>query len=489
MLGEAAIYLKQKGLLCDRKGERPHVTPNTQEAPLMRLSVASLRRVVKGDLRIEFVRQDLTSYGGLELLRRYVRRIGLSARLQAACAQVSGDYGGGRLSLLILSLFYVGARRLEQLRYLGGDPLITRFCGLARMPSARTVVNWLKQFTQTTLAPLVQLNQDLVLEAITRLKLPRLTIDVDGTVVRTGATVAWAFRGFNPHHRKDPSYYPLLAHLAQTGHILRLKNRPGNVHDSKQAVAFLRELIDDLRTRFGRRLPLEFRMDAAFCQPAVFRLLTARDCRYAIKVGYWHWLPLKQLAADRQRWLPVVPNVTGFFHDLDIPQWQLRLRVMIYRKHVRHESPKNFQLDLFTPDDGHFEYAAVATNLALDLPALYAFICGRGAQEKTIAELKGEFALDVVPTNHYGANSAWQQLSILAYNVARSFQLDTLPLAKPRSRKRTYAYVLRSIRTLRFLFIARAGRLTRIGGRNVLRLSHNPATKQLYDKLADALAA
>jgi DDE family transposase len=455
----------------------------------MRLSVASLRRVVKGDLQIEFVEQELTSYGGLELLRRYVRRIKLPTQLRAACAAGGGDYGGARLSLLILSLLYVGARRLEQLRYLGGDPLITRFCGLARVPSARTVVNWLKQFTQTTLAPLIALNQHLVLETITRLKLPRLTIDVDGTVVRTGATVAWAFRGFNPHHRKDLSYYPLLAHLAQTGHILRLKNRPGNVHDSKQAVAFLRELIDDLRTRLGRRVPLEFRMDAAFCQPEIFRLLTARGCIYAIKVGYWHWLPLKQLAAERQRWLPVAPNVTGFFHDLDIPQWQLRLRVMIYRTHVRHESPKNFQLDLFTPDDGHFEYAAVATNLPLELPALYAFICGRGAQEKTLAELKGEFALDVVPTNHYGANSAWQQLSILAHNVARSFQLDTVAVAKPRSRKRTYAYVLRSIRTLRFLFIARAGRLTRINGRNVLRLAHNPATKALYDQLADALVA
>ena len=45
--------------------------------------------------------------------------------------------------------------------------------------------------------------------------------------------------------------------------------------------------------------------------------------------------------------------------------------------------------------------------MALSLPALYAFIGGRGAQEKTIAELKGEFALDVVPTKHYGANSAW----------------------------------------------------------------------------------
>ena len=47
------------------------------------------------------------------------------------------------------------------------------------------------------------------------------------------------------------------------------------------------------------------------------------------------------------------------------------------------------------------------------------------APRKSIAELKGEFALDVVPTKHYGANSAWQQLSVLAHNLARSFQLDT----------------------------------------------------------------
>jgi hypothetical protein len=445
--------------------------------------------MIKGKLSVEFVDQDLTSYSGLELLRRYLRQLDLPRRLHAACAATGGDYGGGRLALLILSLFYVGARRLEHLRYLAGDPLIARFAGLTRVPTARTVGNWLRQFTQATLAPLVQLNHALVIDAVRRLALPRLTIDVDGTVVRTGATVGWAFRGFNPHHRKDPSYYPLLAHVAQTGHILRVKNRPGNVHDSKQSGAFLREVIDGLRTAFGRRLPLEFRMDAAFFQRDVLRLLAARGCAYAIKVGYWHWLPLKQLAAERQRWLPVAPNVTGFFHDLPIPQWDLRLRVMLYRKHVGHKSPKNFQLDLFTPDDGHFEYAAVATNLPLDLPALYAFICGRGAQEKTIAELKGEFALDVVPTRHYGANSAWQQLSVLAYNLIRSFQLDTLAVPKPRSRKRTYAYLIRSMRTLRFLLVTRAGRLTRIGGRHVLRLAHNPATEALYASIDRRLAA
>ena len=45
------------------------------------------------------------------------------------------------------------------------------------------------------------------------------------------------------------------------------------------------------------------------------------------------------------------------------------------------------------------------------------------------------------------------------------------------------------MRTLRFLLIARAGRVTRIAGRNVLRLSRNAATEQLYDQVAHRLAA
>jgi len=455
----------------------------------MRLKVRSLWRTVKDDLRIDFVPQQLTSYGGLELFSRYFRKLEVIGRLRRALAAIPSDYGSARLALLVVALFYVGARRLEHLRYLTGDPLIARFCGLARLPTARTMSNWLKQFSQATLAPLVELNHDLVVEALAACRMPRLTIDVDGTVVCTGAQVQWAFRGFNPHHRKHLSYYPLLAHVAQTGHILRIKNRPGNVHDSKQAVTFVRELIDSVRADLGRAIPLEFRIDAAFFQRDLLRLLSARGCRYAIKVGYWSWLPLKQLAADRRDWTPLAPGVTGFEQRLPIRQWGLTVRVMIYRKHVQHESRKNFQLDLFTPDDGHFEYYAVATNMTLGLPALFAFVCGRGAQEKTLAELKGEFALDVVPTNHYGANSAWQQLSVLAHNLFRNFQLATGAESKARSRKRTYAYLLQSLRTVRFVVIARAGRLTRIDGRNVLRLAENPGIQQLYARLQEALAA
>src|SRR5262245_3793708 len=183
--------MNQRGDSTHRTERRAHVIHRFEEAPLMRLKVRSLRRAVKGDLPIEFRRQELTSYGGLELVRRYLHRLAVMPRLRHAVATVPSDYGGARLALVVVALFYVGARRLEHLRYLAGDPLIARFCGLARLPTAHTVSNWLKQFTQATLVPVIQLNHDLVGEAIAKLRLPRLTVDVDGTVVCTGAKVQW----------------------------------------------------------------------------------------------------------------------------------------------------------------------------------------------------------------------------------------------------------------------------------------------------------
>ena len=89
--------------------------------------------------------------------------------------------------------------------------------------------------------------------------------------------------------------------------------------------------------------------------------------------------------------------------------WEKTLRVVVYRKPVHHETKKNYQLDLFDPDDGYFEYSAVSTNLTLSAGALWDFMAGRGAQEKTFAELKGEWALDV------GSNSSlWGQLGLAA---------------------------------------------------------------------------
>jgi len=458
----------------------------------MRLTVSSLRRVFNRDLRIEFGSEKLTSYAGLEMIGRFLRRFEFARRVRDAFASeaLGGDYGTRRLMLVVIGLLLVGGRRLEHLQYVANDPLFGRFCGLAHIPSARTVVNWLKSFTRRSIAALARLNSDLVIDQIAALGLRRATVDLDGTVLRTGLQVAWARRGYNPHHPKDPSYYPLLAHLAQTGQILRVKNRPGNVNDSHGATGVIRQIVGDLRGRFGRALLIEFRGDAAFFQAEILRLVSRLGCLYAIKVPLWGWLGIRPLIAAQKTWTAILPGIDAFETVLSIPQWELIQRVVVYRKRVHHQTAKNFQLDLFSPDDGTFEYSAVTTNQLLSPRALWDFMSGRGAQEKTFSELKNDLAFDVIPTNHYGANSAWQQISVLAHNLMRALQLDTgIARDKRRPQKRTAVYRLLTMKTLRFLLIARAGRLARIGGRQALRLTANPATQQLYDRTARALAA
>ena len=365
----------------------------------MRLSRADFHSSCKSFFKIEFASQDITAFGGLELIRRYFRLIELGRTVRSVFARydVGGDYRAIDMILVIVVLLLAGGRRLDHLNYLCEDPLVKRFCGLLRLPRERSVARWLKRFGHKSLEAWVEINSQIVCAVIEKEKLGRLTLDIDGSVITTGASVWWAFRGFNPHHRKNPSYYPILAHLAQTGHILRVKNRPGNVHDSKGAVDFLRDLIDDVRIRLGRALPLEFRMDGAFFQREIIALLDRRGAGYAIKVPFFKWLGLLPLIRDRQHWHALREGMGCFELPLNIAAWQRTLRVVVYRKPVHHETKKNYQLDLFDPDDGYFEYSAVGTNLDLSAAALWDFMAGRGAEEKTFAELKGERALDVVP--------------------------------------------------------------------------------------------
>jgi len=451
----------------------------------VRLSRADFHSACKSFFKIEFASQDITAFGGLELIRRYFRLIELGRTVRSVFARydLGGDYRAIDMMLVIVVLILVGGRRLDHLNYLCEDPLVKRFCGLLRLPRERSVARWLKRFTHKSLQALVEINSQIVCAAIEKEKLGRLTLDIDGSVITTGASVSWAFRGFNPHHRKDPSYYPILAHLAQTGHILRVKNRPGNVHDSKGAVAFVRDLIDDVRMRLGRSLPLEFRMDGAFFQREIIELLDRRGAGYAIKVPFFKWLGLLAVIRERQRWHPLKEGMGFFELPLSIAAWKKTLRVVVYRKPVHHETKKNYQLDLFDPDDGYFEYSAVSTNLTLHAGALWDFMAGRGAQEKTFAELKGEWALDVVPTRHYGANSAWQQICVLGHNLLRNFQLQTLATPKPRSSKRTYVFFLQSLKTLRFKLIHQPARLIKPQGYQVLRFSVAPPAQRLIETI------
>lgn len=95
--------------------------------------------------------------------------------------------------------------------------------------------------------------------------------------------------------------------------------------------------------------------------------------------------------------------------------------------------------------------------------------------------------MDVLPTRHYGGNSAWQQIAVLGHNLLRNFQLQTLATEKPRSRKRTYRYLLHSLKTIRFKLIHQPARLIKPQGYSVLRFSVAPPVQKLIESIQDKL--
>lgn len=452
----------------------------------MRRRKADLAARVNGDLRVEFSGSSLTSYAGLELLVRYFRALKLNDLIRRHLGGLAsrGDFGPVAMVRVLLALLIVGGRRLEHVNYLKGDPLVHRFAGLADLPAPRTLSRWLKNFKAVWVERLQRLNAEVIALVVGKLPHRTLTVDVDGTVISTGLQVERAFRGYNPHHRKVPSYYPISAYLAETGHVLRIQNRSGNVEDGKASLSFLRSLFQQVADTLGTGLQLVFRMDGAFFKQAVIRLLESRAAGYAIKVPFYQWLDLQSRIRERRRWERVSAEVGCFEEVLFLKSWQRFVRVAIYRKRVHHRTAKNYQLDLFDPDDGTWEYSAVLTNLHLTAPNLWWFMCGRGAHEKALGQLKSGLALATIPTNHYGANSAWQQLVALAHNLLTSFQIETGAAKKARSRKRTTGYLLRSIQTLRFEVFNRAGELLHPQGQAILRLSDIARVKHTFLKLA-----
>lgn len=455
----------------------------------MRLRRQDFSQRINSDLKIEFAEQDLSSYSGLELFRRYFALIRLNSRIRQAFAGhgISGDYTPVHAILIFIALWLVGGRRLRHIPFIADDPLVQRLCGLKTLPSDRTVSRWLGQFTNDALQSLIVLNSEIVTEKLKALNLARVTLDFDGTVLSCGDKVKWAARGYNPQNRHAKSLYPLLCHIAQTGHFLRVQNRPGDVHDSKRALEMIKTSIEEIRRILPRAL-IEIRLDSAFFQEDIIKYLLREKIEFAIKVPMWQWLNLKEFILLRQRWNHVHEKLSYFKGIVPIAAWGLDLEMTFYRAKLSDTPKDGHQLDFFTPDDGTYEHSVILSNKNLSAENLLDFYNGRANMEHDIAEIKGEFGFDVIPCRDYQGNGAHQQISTLAFNLVRNFQMDVLnPNNRPKGSSRTNIFEFASLKSLRFEMITAAGRLLNISGTKVLRLSQSTMRRKYFEKVQEGL--
>ena len=458
----------------------------------MRLRNSEIHDRINGNLSIEFTDQKLTSFSGLELFNQYFRAIDLRSQIKAAFRRsgIGGDYKVPELVLTFVSLWLSGGNRLRHIRYLSSDWLIKRLTGVKRMATERTLSRWLKKFTPAALDALLGMNSALVLGSLAALELKRVTLDFDGTVLSTGNEVENAARGYNPHKRFSKSYYPFLCHVAQTGHFLRVKNRRGNFHDSKGgSLSMIADCIRDVRERLGTVM-IEVRLDSAFFSEKILRFLIKIGVLYAVKMPIWKWTGVKELINQRERWWVATSDLSYFTTTLKLAKWKLEVPIVIFRKCITKNNlkPKGFQLDLFDPGDGIYEYQVIATNRELTAANVMDFYNGRCGMEREIAELKTEYGFANIPTKTFMANSTYQALAILTHSLVKNFQVATNQApAKKRSSLRTTSFTFESLKSLRFKVIARAGRIVNVAGISVLKMASEPKVEADYRDIQRAL--
>ena len=432
----------------------------------------------------------LTSFAGLVLFFALFRRLGLQRRLRHSFGHLGRGrvFGLARVVLQLVVHVILGFRQLRDRDYYADDPLVCRLLGVTRLPDVATISRTLATADARAVDNVRGLLRELVLDRLTSLRLNRVTVDFDGSVLSTARRAEGAAVGYNPKRKGARSYYPLFAVVSQLGMFFDLLHRPGNTHDSRGATGFIDECISRLRAHQPRAV-LEARLDSAFFDEGVLGLLERLRVEYAAAVPFTRFVRLRHLVDRRQRWRSIDEEWSFFETNWRPKSWSGNRRIIFVRRRQPSRRKGPLQLDLFEPVDYEFQYKAIVTNKTVTAASVLAFFNGRGIQEQLFGEAKQHASLDYIPCRRLVPNQLYVLSAMLAHNLGRELQLQAKPQRRHTTPTRAGIFIVRTLGTLRDQLIRRAGALTRPRGRLALTVAAPKPARDEFDDLLQHLDA
>jgi hypothetical protein len=427
---------------------------------------------------LRFEDHALTSFSGLVLFQGLFARLGLKERLSRCFSHLAPGsiFGHHVLVLTLVVHLLLGYRRLRERESYEDDPMVKRLLGLSRLPDVATLSRALAQADPRSVEKFRALVWELVVERLRPLQLPRLTLDFDGSVQSTTRWAEGTAVGFNKKKKGARSYYPLFCTLAQSAQVLDVLHRPGNVHDSHGAQAFVLDCVGRLR----KALPgvkIEVRMDSAFFSREMAEALNIHRVEFTVSVPFERFSELKAMIEGRLRWRRFNEQWSFFETPWKPKSWNRRYRFVFLRHKVQRQQKEPIQLDLFIPHQWGYDFTVILTNKRTRMKKVLAFHHGRGAQENLFGELKSQCQMDYIPVRTLAGNQTYLLCAILAHNLARELQMIADSPQRHTTEKRTPLWMFQELNTLRRHFIQRAGRFTWPQGRLTLTLGLNDTVR------------
>jgi Transposase DDE domain group 1 len=434
----------------------------------------------QGEIEVEFSAKNITSFGGLGLLRKLVGKLDLERVLDRINPSPADEIGPGGYTVgeKIMSLVYgliLDLERPADTAVLKRDKVFQSVIGYEAYPDQSVFSRFLGSFAASGAQEIGDQDSRMLLRVRHNFRdWSKLTLDMDSHVKTVYGNQQRAKVGYNPKKRGRKSYHPLFCFIGETRDFLLGKFRSGNKNSISGAVELLR---DGLRIIPKHIIQLYLRADSGFFSFAYLSFLEKHWIKYAVVAKLYGPIQM-QLGGLKYRDIGSGVEVSEFEYCLRKGKETLPCRMIVIREEIKEGKEAKKEAKLFELKG--YSYQVIATNIRKGAPEdIWRFYNGRANIENMIKEATLGFGLDVSPSHKYAGNMAYFQIGMLAYNLVNWFKETAL--CQDQHKK-----MLKWVRNHFFLI---AGKLVRTGGGLILKLSQSYPWQEEYRKAEDRLEA
>ena len=206
------------------------------------------RNKIAASTHFDFLGKNLTPYGGLFPVATMLEKLGFQKLINETLTvtripRVMTIY---QFVLAMVLTIYVGFARLNHIRFVAQDPMLTGILQVkSRLPGQSVFWRFLASLNLNLAGQLLQLQRILRerVWAAANVGLKSITLDTDTTVHTLYGRQMGARKGYNPKNKGKKSYQPILTFLAETHEYVWGELRNGDRPDGKQIARHLHSVI------------------------------------------------------------------------------------------------------------------------------------------------------------------------------------------------------------------------------------------------------
>ncbi len=366
----------------------------------------------------DFSGKNLTPYGGLLPVIAMLEKLDFQPLVEEKLTskRIPRAMNLYRFVLGIVLGLYIGFPRLNQLRFIARDPILTGILKVTKLPVQSTFwrfVNGLHLNVARQILAIMRALRERVWAAA-NVNLEVVTIDTDTTVHTLYGQQMGGRKSYNPKNKGKKSYQPILTFIAETREYVWGQLRNGDRPTGKQIGDHIRSVCAALpacvKQIFGR-------VDSGFyCREAVeayeeckarFVISARKTARLVEQLRQAEWKPSKKTDAEWECEFLYQPEGWKKAYRF------VALRYEKTRKEMEAEEKEQYQLF----ETSQYKYRVFVTDMTDPIYFVVWFYNQRGGAENLIKEANNDAGLAAHPSLRFDVNGNHFQLAMLAYNL------------------------------------------------------------------------